>query len=169
MGCNRACRLCEAEKKYNAETAKIDKILGFSNEVKGEVAAFRKEAKPVFISLPGEPECVKIPKASFEKLLARYQAVGTLQKLNADHSKAMAAKDSKINALKEEIKTLKAEVKNHKLFLEAKGLVEAFKEFFRPKSISERLEKNQEKVKEQKETRTIEMVPKKNKNQGIAI
>ena len=30
---------------------------------------------------------------------------------------------------------------------------------FRPKSISERLEKNQEKVKEQKETRTIEMVP----------
>lgn len=162
-------RISEAEKKYNAETAKIDKILDFSNEVKGEVAAFRKEAKPVFISLPGEPECVKIPKASFEKLLARYQAVGTLQKLNADHSKAMAAKDSKINALKEEIETLKAEVKNHKLFLEAKGLVEAFKEFFRPKSISERLEKNQEKLKEQKETRTIEMVPKKNKNQGIAI
>ena len=66
-----------------------------------------------------------------------------------------------LKALKQ-IKTLKDKLKKYDSFLGAKGLLEAFAEFIRPKSVHERVMEKQKIVDASKnKPKNIEVIPKK--------
>ena len=115
----------------------------------------------------GEP-MVKLPKKTFEKMLSKYRVAGTFENLNRQYAGAIEAKDKTIAGLREQISSLKSKLREFTDFVSECGLMEAFKEFIRPKSMKEKLEIGKQKSKE------IEMQKKKltvisDKKHDIAI
>ena len=96
---------------------------------------------------------VKIPRSIFDKLLERYKVAGTFEKLYQDYYGKCYSLQLSVNSLRARIDELTIKVKQLTNFIEAKGLVAAFKEFLKPKpkSIVETLKENKAKVEVRKD------------------
>ena len=73
----------------------------------------------------------------------------------------LSIKEKTIQRLKEQEKVLKTKLKQYELFIDVKGLVGAFKEFIRPKTIQEQLEEKKAVVESQKKVKTTKVDLKK--------
>ena len=142
----------EAELKREQKLHDVSKILDAGKLVTHEVEEIEKKAvevKPLF----GKEPMVKIPRSIFNKLLERYKVAGTFEKLYQDYYGKSYSLQLTVNSLKERVQELNAKVRELTSFIEAKGLVAAFKEFLKPKpkSIVETLKENKAKVEARKE------------------
>ena len=142
----------EAELKREQKLHDVSKILDAGKLVTHEVEEIEKKAvevKPLF----GKEPMVKIPRSIFNKLLERYKVAGTFEKLYQDYYGKSYSLQLTVNSLKERVQELNAKVRELTSFIEAKGLVAAFKEFLKPrlKSIVETLKENKVKVETRKE------------------
>ena len=150
-----------------AKEKTLDKILDAGKPVEKEIAEIRSQVSDVTSFFGGEP-MVKLPKKTFEKMLSKYRVAGTFENLNRQYAGAIEAKDKTIAGLREQISSLKSKLREFTDFVSECGLMEAFKEFIRPKSMKEKLEIGKQKSKE------IEMQKKKltvisDKKHDIAI
>lgn len=89
----------------------------------------------------------------FDKLLERYKVAGTFKKLYQDYYGKCYSLQLSVNGLRARIDELAVKVKRLTSFIEAKGLVAAFKEFLqpKPKSITETLKENKAKFEARKD------------------
>lgn len=142
----------EAELKREQKLHDVSKILDAGKLVTHEVEEIEKKAvevKPIF----GKEPMIKIPRSIFNKLLERYKVAGTFEKLYQDYYGKSYSLQLTVNSLKERVQELNTKVRQLTSFIEAKGLVTAFKEFLKPKpkSIVEALKENKVKVEARKE------------------
>ena len=89
------------------------------------------------------------------------QGSGTLKNLNLAYEREVSVMQKSIIKLREQEKNLKAKLKQYELFVEIKGLVDAFKEFIRPKTIQEQLEEKKAEVELQKKVKAPKVNLKK--------
>jgi len=137
----------EAEQKREQKLHEISQILDAGKSVAHEAEEIEEkvvEVKPIF----GKEPMVKIPRSIFDKLLDRYKVAGTFEKLYQDYYGKCYSLQLTVNSLRARIDELTIKVKQLTSFIEAKGLVEAFKEFLKPKPklIVETLKENKAKV-----------------------
>ena len=125
----------EAEEKRSRKLDDINKILNPSKSVTNEIEQMEEEAKDVKSLLDKEP-MVKIPRRVFDKLLERYGMAATFESLYRKYENMAWWNQNKINDLTKQISELKSKIGQLTRFIEAKGLVEAFKEFIKPKERS---------------------------------
>lgn len=129
----------DKEKEYAVHEKKIEKLLAAEKPVKKELALIKQDTKQLPALLGGELY-FKISGKNLNKLMDMAQVFGTLKNLNAAYERELSIKEKTIQRLKEQEKVLKTKLKQYELFVDAKGLVEAFKEFIRPKTIQEQLD-----------------------------
>lgn len=142
----------EAEQKREQKLHEISQILDAGKSVAHEAEEIEQKAievKPIF----GKEPMVKIPRSIFDKLLERYKVAGTFEKLYQDYYGKCYSLQLSVNSLRARIDELKVKVNQLTSFIEAKGLVEAFEEFLKPKPklIVETLKENKAKVAARKE------------------
>ena len=125
----------EAEEKRSRKLDDINKILTPSKSVTNEIEQMEEEAKDVKSLLDKEP-MVKIPRRVFDKLLERYGMAATFESLYRKYENMAWWNQNKINDLTKQISELKSKVGQLTRFIETKGLIEAFKEFIKPKEKS---------------------------------
>ena len=89
------------------------------------------------------------------------QGFGTLKNLNIAYERELSIKEKMIQRLKEQEKVLKTKLKQYELFIDVKGLVDAFKEFIRPKTIQEQLDEKKAVVESQKKVKVEKVNLKK--------
>lgn len=140
-------QISDAEKKVAAKEKTLDKILDAGKPVEKEIEEIKSQVSDVMSLFGGEP-MVKIPKKTFERMISRYRVAGTFENLNRQYASAIEAKDKTIVGLKEQISSLKSKVREFTDFVSDHGLMEAFKEFIRPKSMKEKLEIGKQKSRE---------------------
>ena len=160
-------QISEAEKKIDEKEKTLDKIIESGKPVEKEIKDIRSKTSDVPNFFGGE-QMVKLPKKIYEKMISRYRVAGTFENLNRKYETELSAKQDKNKKLTGQIDTLKAKIKQHTDFLGKHGLLEAFTEFIRPKTIRERLEahkKNISREKDHSKVRTIE----RNRRNDIAI
>ena len=154
-------QLSEAEKRVQSKTADMDKIIAAGKPVEKEIKEIRGQVSKVPQIFGGEP-MVKLPEKVFEKMIARYRVAGTFENLSKEYNRNLLAKQSSLDKALEQIKSLKDKLKQYDSFLGAKGLLEVFAEFIRPKSIHEKMAEKQKIVDASKErSKNIEVIPKK--------
>ena len=147
--------------KVQSKTADMDKIIVAGKPVEKEIKEIRGQVSKVPQIFGGEPK-VKIPEKLFEKMITRYRVAGTFENLSKEYERNLSAKQSSLDKALEQIKTLKDKLKRYDSFLGAKGLLEAFAEFIRPKSVHEKMVEKQKIVDASKEKpKNIEVLPKK--------
>ena len=132
-------QISDAEKKVVAKEKTLDKILDAGKPVEKEIEEIKSQVSDVMSLFGGEP-MVKLPKKTFEKMISRYRVAGTFENLNRQYASVIEAKDKTIAGLKEQISSLKSKVREFTDFVSEHGLMEAFREFIRPKSMKEKLE-----------------------------
>lgn len=140
-------QISDAEKKVAAKEKTLDKILDAGKPVEKEISEIRAQVSGVANFFGGEP-MVKLPKKTFERMISRYRVAGTFENLNRQYASAIEAKDKTIAGLKEQVSSLKSKVREFTDFLSEHGLMEAFKEFIRSKSLKEKLEIGKRKSRE---------------------
>ena len=72
------------------------------------------------------------------------QGAGTLKNLTMAYEKEISAMKKIIDRLSVQVKTFKSKVKQHEAFLDLRGLVDAFVEYIRPKTVQEQLAEKKE-------------------------
>lgn len=111
-------------------------ILVLSKPIEKEIKEIRSQVSKVPQIFGGEP-MVKIPEKVFEKMITRYRVAGTFENLGKEYNRNVSEKQRSPDKALEQIKTLKDKLKKYDKYLGAKGLVEAFAEFIRPKTLHE--------------------------------
>ena len=160
-------QISDAEKKVAAKEKTLDKILDAGKPVEKEVAEIKSQVSDVTSFFGGEP-MVKLPKKTFEKMLLKYRVAGTFENLNRQYANAIETKDKTIAGLREQISSLKSKLREFTDFVSERGLMEAFKEFIRPKSMKEKLEIEKQKSREL-ETQKRNLTVVTDKKHDIAI
>lgn len=160
-------QISDAEKKMAAKEKTLDKILDAGKPVEKEIAEIKSQVSDVTSFFGGEP-MVKLPKKTFEKMLSKYRVAGTFENLNRQYANTIEAKDKTIAGLREQISSLKSKLREFTDFVSEHGLMEAFKEFIRPKSMKEKLEIGKQKSKEM-EIQKKKLTVITDKKHGIAI
>lgn len=96
---------------------------------------------------------VKIPCKDFDELILTYKVAEAVDILYRDSCVRLREQQGLIKTLKEEIAGLTNKIKQLTNFIESKGLLQAFKEFLKPKSksIVEALKENKAKVEVRRE------------------
>lgn len=155
----------EAEQK---RARKMDDISSITSAVKSaEKEALKIEKKAIDYKplLGGEP-MVKLPRKVFDDLVSRYKLTGTLEKLYNEYYGKYTAQLGLIQELKSEISGLNNKIRQLTNFIEAKGFMEAFKEFIAPKvtSIKETLKQNKAKVSDRTKRKPELSLKKKNRS-----
>ena len=139
----------------------MDKIIAAGKPVEKEIKEIRNQASKAPQIFGGEP-MIKIPEKVFEKMIARYRVAGTFENLRKEYNRNLSEKQNSLDKALKQIKTLKDKLKKYDSFLGAKGLVEVFAEFIRPKSVHENMAEMQKIVDASKEKpKNIEVIPKK--------
>ena len=136
-------------------------MLAAEKPVKRELALIKQDTKQLPALLGGEPY-IKISEKNLDKLMDMAQGSGTLKNLNLAYERELSVMQKSIIKLREQEKNLKAKLKQYELFVEIKGLVDAFKEFIRPKTIKEKLDENKTIVESQKRVKVENLDLKKN-------
>ena len=142
----------ETGKMLHAKEAELSNITNAMKPSEKDITEIESKVTSIPSIFGGEP-MVKMPRRIFDKLLTRYKLADTLERLYGDYRSKVSVQESVIETLKIEIAELKVRVKQLTGFIEAKGLVEAFKEFLTPKPIKEKLREN--KVKRVIDRKTI--------------
>ena len=138
----------------------MEKLLAAEKLVKKELALIKQDTKQLPALLGGEPY-FKISEKNFDKLMDMAQGFGTLKNLNAAYERELSIKEKTIQRLKEQEKVFKTKLKQYELFIDMKGLVDAFKEFIRPKTIKEQLDEKKIIVESQKKVKVEKLDLKK--------
>ena len=143
------------EKRYAVCESKLDMYKEAEKPIKKELATIREHAKVMPTILGGEA-LVRLQDSDYRKLLTMAQTAGTLGKLSELYEQVLMQKQSLINKLSGQVKTLKDRLAGYDRFMELKGLLEECKEFIRPKTLKERLEISKQKVsKTERKKRTV--------------
>ena len=153
-------QIAEKEKAYAAYEKKIDTLLESEKPVKKELALIKQDTKQLPAILGGEPY-FKISERNLNKLMEMAQGAGTLKNLNMAYEKEISAMKKTIDRLSAQVKTFKVKVKQYGTFLDLRGLVDAFKEYIRPKTIQEQLAEKKTLVEKEKGRRMQEVDVKK--------
>ena len=143
----------DKEKEYLVHEKKLEKLILAEKPVKRELALIKQDTKQLPALLGGEPY-FKISERNLDKLMDMAQGFGTLKNLNLAYEKELSVMEKSTIKLREREKNLKAKLKQYELFVEIKGLVDAFKESIRPKTIQEQLEEKKAEVELQKKEKT---------------
>ena len=154
----------DAELRIRSKQEEIDSIAEAMKPSYAELKEIESKVTPVPAMFGKEP-MVKIPRKIYDKLIARYQLADTLERLYHQYEFEARSLKAKITDLKGEIAFLKKKVQQFTDFIEAKGLVEVFKEFLNPKKAIEKVRDDRAKSIEQ---RVSSIIPKKKKKGGIA-
>lgn len=157
-------RIEEAELKIKTKQEEISSIAEAMKPSDAEL----KEIESNVTSVPamfGKEPMVKIPRRLYDRLIARYKLADTLERLYHDYESKTRALKIRVDELKAEVAFLKEKVQKFTDFIEAKGLVEAFKEFLNPQKAIEKIKDDRAKRAEQKISGTA---PVKKKKSGIA-
>lgn len=154
----------DAELRIRSKQEEIDSIAEAMKPSYAELKEIESKVTPVPAMFGKEP-MVKIPRKTYDKLIARYQLADTLERLYHQYEFEARSLKAKITDLKGEIAFLKKKVQQFTDFIEAKGLVEVFKEFLNPKKAIEKVRDDRAKRIEQ---RVSSIIPKKKKKGGIA-
>lgn len=85
------------------------------------------------------------------------QGAGTLKNMNRAYEKELSVMKKTIDRLSAQVKTFKSKVKQYEAFLDLRGLVDAFVEYIRPKTVQEQLAEKKAIVKKEKEMRVKNM------------
>lgn len=133
------------EKKYAVYENKLDLVKVAEKPVKKELASIRSHTKTL-PSVFGSEMSVRMPEKDFERLMDMAQTAGTLERLNEAYDKDMEKMQMVIDRMTGKIKTLKQQISEYDNFIKIKGLLEEFKEFVRPKSIAEKLQRKKQQV-----------------------
>ena len=155
-------RIEEAELKISSKQEEINSIAEAMKPSYAEIQEIESKATPV-PSMFGKEPMVKLPKTIYDKLIARYQLADTLERLYHDYEYKTRTLKIKVDELKTEVAYLKKKVQQFTDFIEAKGLVEAFKEFLNPKKAIEKIKDDRAKRIEQRTMKTQELPAKKKK------
>lgn len=150
----------DKEKEYAIHEKKIEKLLAAEKPVKKELALIKQDTKQLPALLGGEPY-FKISGKNLNKLMDMAQGFGTLKNLNIAYERELSIKEKTIQRLKEQEKVLKTKLKQYELFIDVKGLLDAFKEFIRPKTIQEQLHEKKAVVESQKKVKVEKVNLKK--------
>lgn len=140
-------QISDAEKKVAAKAKTLDIILDAGKPVEKEISEIKLQVSDVTSFFGGEP-MVKLLKKTFERMLSRYRVTGTFENLNRQYANALEAKDRISAGLKEQISSMKNKIREFTDFVSEHGLMDAFKEFIRPKSLKEKLEIGKQKFHE---------------------
>lgn len=97
---------------------------------------------------------VKISEQLFERLMDRYVAVGTMEQLSSSYENKISTMQATIDKLNTGMKKLKNRIQEYEKFIDFKGITEMFKEFVRPKTLTEQLEEKKI-IEEMKKSQTI--------------
>lgn len=89
------------------------------------------------------------------------QGAGTLKNLNMSYEKELSAMKKTIDRLSTQVKAFRSKVKQYETFLDLRGLLDAFKEYIRPKTVQEKLDEKKAIVEREKKVKTQEMDVKK--------
>ena len=156
----------EMEKKRAHKMDEVSRISKAGKKAEKEAQRIEKCATHFTPIFGGEP-MVKMPRSTYDDLIRRYKQTGTIENLYKEYYDKYTAQQGLIHDLKSEISGLNNKIRQFTNFIEAKGLMEVFKEFIMPKitSITETLKRNKDKVAEQP-TRRQEISPKK-KNKSV--
>lgn len=157
-------RIEEAELRIRAKQEEISNIAEAMKPSYAEIQEIESKVTPVS-SVFGKEPMVKIPRKLYDKLIARYQLADTLERLYHDYESKTRTLMIRVDELKAEVAFLKDKVQKFTDFIEAKGLVEAFKEFLNPKKAIKKVRDDRAKKAEQRITGTV---PAKRKKSGIA-
>ena len=130
--------IAEREKRYAVYEKKIDKVIAAGKPVKKELDSIRSRTKSLPVILGGEAS-IKISEKDFERIMDMAQASGTLEKLNEAYDRDIDLMQGKIDKLTTQVKTLKDKLEKCEAFVKAKGFLEEFVEYLRPKKIEEQL------------------------------
>lgn len=128
--------------------------------VKKELDSIRSKTKSLPALLGGEPS-IKISEKDFERVMEMAQASGTLEKLNEAYDRDMDTMQRKIDNLAVQVKGLKNKISQLEAFIKIKDLVDEFKEFIRPKTVTEKLQMNKRRVADADKERQVVMPKKK--------
>ena len=156
----------DREKEYAIHEKKIEKLLAAEKPVKRELFLIKQDTKQLPALLGGEPY-FKISGRNLNRLMDMAQGSGILKNLNTAYEKELTLMEKTIHRLKEQEKTLKAKLKQYELFADMKGLVEAFKEFIRPKTIQDQLDEKKAVIESRKRVKVEKRGLKKENNRGI--
>ncbi len=148
------------EKRYAVYESKLDMYKEAEKPIKKELATIREHAKVMPTILGGEA-LVRLPDSDYRKLLTMAQTAGTLGKLSELYEQELMQKQSLINKLSGQVKTLKDRLAGYDRFMELKGLLEECKEFIRPKTLKERLEISKLKVSKTEQKKRTVIIDKK--------
>lgn len=121
-------QIADKQSRCKEYESKQDKILSAKKPVEKEIKAIRSQAVVTKPLLGGEPT-VKIPQKTFDKLLEKYSAVGTMENMNSIYEKKISAMQATIDKMSARVKELKDIVKKYESFVGMRGLIEIFKEF----------------------------------------
>lgn len=156
-------RIEEAELKIRAKQEEISSIAEAMKPSYAEIQEIESKVTPVS-SVFGKEPMVKIPRRLYDRLIARYKLADTLERLYHDYESKTRTLKIRVDELKAEVAFLKDKVQKFTDFIEAKGLVEAFKEFLNPKKAIEKVRDDRAKRIEQRTTKTQEIPAKKKKS-----
>ncbi len=157
-------RIEEAELRIRAKQEEISSIAEAMKPSYAEIQEIESKITPVPAMFGKEP-MVKMPRRLYDRLIARYRLADTLERLYHDYESKTRTLMIRVDELKAEVAFLKDKVQKFTDFIEAKGLVEAFKEFLNPKKAIEKVRDDRAMKAEQRITGTI---PTKRKKSGIA-
>lgn len=153
-------QIADKEKEYVSYEKKNDTLLAAEKPIKRELALIRQDAKQLPAILGGEPY-FKISESNLNKLMEMAQGAATLKNLNMSYEKELSAMKKTIDRLSAQVKTLKGKVKQYEAFLDLRGLVDAFVEYIRPKTVQEQLVEKKAIVEKEKKVKMQEMDVKK--------
>ena len=159
---NEQIKVAETERRQRLEA--VETMIGAEKGAEYETQVIElnsTEVKPLF----GKEPMVKVPRNMFDRLLENYKAAITYKRMYESYYAKCSRQESIIQRLEATIQDLTAKVKQLTDFIEAKGLVEAFKKFLNPKKIIEKV--RDERVRKA-EHRVSNPIPAKKKKSGIA-
>ena len=131
----------EAEENRTRIMSDMRRMVKAGEKAEEEAAKIERSAKEVKSLLDKEP-MVKIPRTTFEELVLTYRVTEATDILYRDCSARLREQQGLIKELRNEIAGLKNKVKQLTNFIESKGLLQAFKEFLKPKSVIAKLKEN---------------------------
>lgn len=153
-------QIADKEREYATYEKKIDTLLAAEKPVKRELALIRQDTKQLPAILGGELY-FKISERNLNKLMEMAQGAGTLKILNMSYEKELSAMKKTIDRLSAQAKTFKSKINQYEAFLNLRGLVDAFMEYIRPKTMQERLAEKKAIVEKKKKIRVQEVDVKK--------
>lgn len=154
----------EAEENRTRIMSDMSRMVKAGEKAEEEAAKIERSAKEVKSLLDKEP-MVKIPRTTFDELVLTYRVTEATDILYRDCSARLREQQGLIKELRNEIAGLKNKIRQLTDFIESKGLLQAFKEFLKPKSVIKTLSEKK-KIVIEREAQKPQLVPPKKKNKG---